>query len=98
MAAKKIPGVALVKPGWLEESNWSMTNRDVEPFLIFRGVGDVTEWGTKQQYNNDTTTTTTGRLQSSESLNIENSSDGSSSNDTDDDNFAAELEGEFMDD
>lgn len=67
-----------------------MTNRDVEPFLISRGVGEVPKSST--QYND----TTIGRNILRES-NVENSSDGSS-NDTDDDNFAAELEEEFMSD
>jgi hypothetical protein len=80
IASRKVPGCVLVKPGWLMESFWSMTNRDVEPFLMGRGIGDVTK-STRSNINKNV-------LRESH---IENCSEASS-NDSEDDDFAAELE------
>lgn len=86
MAARRVSGCVLVKQAWLMESYWSMTNRDVEPFLWDRGVASVPKFTP----NNDET------MMLNES-NAENSI-GGSSNDSGDDDFAAELEEEFMSD
>ena len=61
------------------ESFWSMTYRDVEPFLMGRGTDEIP----KSQ----------NILKES---NMENSSEGS--NESDDDDFAMELEDELMGD
>jgi RNA polymerase II subunit A-like phosphatase len=41
MAARMIPGCALVKPGWLMESYWSMSKCDETPFLMGKGPGEL---------------------------------------------------------
>jgi RNA polymerase II subunit A-like phosphatase len=78
-AARKTPGCVLVKPGWLMECYWSMTCRDVEPFLIGKGQGEIPEQslqGVTKESNTD------------------NSIDGS--NESEDDDFAAEFEDELL--
>ena len=75
-AARKTPGCVLVKPGWLMECYWSMTCRDVEPFLMGRGSGEMPPQNILKESS------------------MENSSEGS--NESDDDDFAMELEDDLM--
>lgn len=72
----------VLKSAWLMECYWSISLRDVNPFLMHQGTG-VTQ--NRPIQNNI--------LKQS---NIENSSEGSS-NDSDDDDFAADFEDELMD-
>jgi hypothetical protein len=80
VAARKIPGCVLVKPAWLVECYWSMTRLDIKPHLMGQGVADTTK--PKPQ-----------PLQESK---VDNSSEGSSSSDSEDDGLAAEFENELM--
>jgi hypothetical protein len=82
IAARKIPGCVLVKPGWLMESYWSMQQSDVGPYLMARGPS-----GKFHQQHQESPSH--GVLKESNM-----STDGS--NDSDDDDFAAELEDELM--
>ena len=76
--ARKIPGCVLVRPGWLVESYWSMSKRDVQPYLMGQGSAEALP------------TQAAGILKES---NIENSTDGSSGSDDDGfaDELAAEF-------
>jgi hypothetical protein len=82
LKARKIPGCVLVNPSWLMESYWSMTKCDVAPFLMARGAMPKKQ---KQQQSPPLY----GVLKESNM-----STDGS--NDSEDDDFAAELEDELM--
>ena len=82
LAARKTPGCFLVKPGWLMECYWSMTRREVAPYLMGKGTGEIPK------------SLAPNVLKES---NMENSSDGSQdSAEEDDDDFAAEFEDELM--
>jgi len=84
LAARKIPGCKLVKSGWLMECFWSMTQRDAAPFLLQKVKPGVAK----------------NVVQPVQKIlreyNNGNSSEGST-NDSDDDDFAAEFESELMD-
>jgi len=84
LSARKIPGCMLVKSAWLMECFWSMTRRNVIPFLM----STVTP-GAARSYSQPVQKV----LREST---VENSSEGST-NDSDDDDFAAEFESELMD-
>ena len=84
LAARKIPGCKLVKSGWLMECFWSMTQRDAAPFLLHKVKPGVAKYIVQPVQK---------ILRES---NIDNSSEGST-NDSDDDDFAAEFESELMD-
>ena len=74
----------LVKSAWLMECFWSMERRDATPFLMHKVTPGVTR--TQQPMLQNVL----------RELNVENSSDGST-NDSDDDDFAAAFEDELMD-
>ena len=84
LSAKKIPGCKLVKSAWLMECFWSMSRRDEIPFLMHKVVPELARINVPSMQN---------VLRES---NFENSSEGST-NDSDDDDFAAEFESELMD-
>jgi RNA polymerase II subunit A-like phosphatase len=83
LSARRTPGCMVLKSAWLMECYWSISLRDVNPFLMHHGTGDSNQ--NRPIQNNI--------LRQS---NIENSSEGSS-NDSDDDDFAADFEDELMD-
>lgn len=84
MSARKIPGCMLVKSAWLMECFWSMTRRNTIPFLM----SAVTPGAARSNFQ-----PVQKVLREST---VENSSEGST-NDSDDDDFAAEFESELMD-
>eukprot|EP00535_Pseudo-nitzschia_heimii_P006548 CAMPEP_0197176612 /NCGR_PEP_ID=MMETSP1423-20130617/2476_1 /TAXON_ID=476441 /ORGANISM="Pseudo-nitzschia heimii, Strain UNC1101" /LENGTH=763 /DNA_ID=CAMNT_0042626009 /DNA_START=127 /DNA_END=2418 /DNA_ORIENTATION=+ len=84
LSARKIPGCMLVKSAWLMECFWSMSRRDATPFLMHKVTPQLPRSSIPSMQN---------VLRESK---IENSSEGST-NDSDDDDFAAEFENELMD-
>lgn len=83
LAARRTPGCMLVKSAWLSECYWSLTQRDVNLFLMPKGTGVAQDQHVQNKILKE--------------ANVENSSEGSS-DDSDDDDFAAEFEDELMDD
>jgi RNA polymerase II subunit A-like phosphatase len=83
LAARKTPGCSLVKPAWLVECYWSMTRRDVKIHLMGKGEGPDPSMARKQQ-------------QPLTESKVDNSSEGTSGTDSDDDELAAALEEEMM--
>lgn len=82
IAARKIPGCVLVKPGWLMECYWSMTQADTAAYIMAKGT-------MPKQQQKSSSPASHGFLKESNM-----STDGS--NASDDDDFAAELEDELM--
>ena len=86
LSARKIPGCRLVKSAWLMECFWSMTRRESSPFLMDKVMpGGVVKVNAAKPMPKV--------LRES---NVDNSSDGTT-DDSDDDDFAAEFENELMD-
>jgi len=81
LAARRTPGCMLVKSAWLSECYWSLTQRDTNRFLMPNGTGVAQNEPVQNKVLRES--------------NIENSSEGST-DDSDDDDFAAEFEDELM--
>lgn len=97
LAARKTPGCVLVKSSWLVECYWSMTKRDTTTHLLGQGPALDSLSAPSSDKANSEIIEGIKEERVTESRPVELDSDGSTgSTDSDDDDFAAELEDEMM--